>query len=350
MRCVPILLLVTAAALLATVAGAHEVRPAYLQLHQVDAQTYDVVWKVPGRGEMRLGLDVALPSGSVNLTPPRGVFAGEAYTQRWRFTRAGGLAGGTIGIDGLAATVTDVLVRIERVDGTSHVTRLSAAQPAFVVEAEAGRLEVAKTYLVLGIGHILGGIDHLLFVLALLFLVRGWRRVLATVTAFTVAHSLTLAAATLGYVHVPQKPVEAVIALSIVFVAAEILRLYRHADTHTTNDVNASAPSVSVRWPWIVAFTFGLLHGFGFAGALAEVGLPQNAIPVALLFFNVGVEIGQLVFIGAIFALVASTRWAVRRARPQALDRAPMGLLRLVPPYAIGAIAMFWVIQRAAAF
>lgn len=341
MKCLVILLLGAASWLLAIDARAHEVRPAYLQLHQVDAETYDVVWKVPGRGEMRLGLDVALPSGSVDLTPPRGVFAGEAYTQRWRFTRAGGLAGGTIGIDGLAATVTDVLVRIERLDGTTQVTRLSSAQPAFVVEAEAGRLGVAKTYLVLGIWHILGGVDHLLFVLALLFLVRGWRRVLATVTAFTLAHSLTLAAATLGYVHVPQKPVEAVIALSIVFVAAEILRLPK---------TDASALSVSLRWPWIVAFTFGLLHGFGFAGALAEVGLPQNAIPVALLFFNVGVEIGQLLFIGAVFALVASTRWAVRRARLPALDRAPMGLLRLAPPYAIGAIAMFWVIQRVAAF
>jgi hydrogenase/urease accessory protein HupE len=360
MTCVRALLLVAAAWLLATGASAHEVRPAYLQLHQIDAETYDVVWKVPGRGEMRLGLDVDLPPGSVDVTPPRGVFAGEAYTERWRFTRAGGLAGATIGIDGLAATVTDVLVRIERLDGTTQVTRLSAAQPTFVVEAEPGRLEVAKTYLALGIGHILGGIDHLLFVLALLFLVRGWRRVLATVTAFTVAHSLTLAAATLGWVHVPQKPVEAVIALSIVFVAAEILRLRRYQNTRTplgrlspigsATDADTSIPSVSVRWPWIVAFTFGLLHGFGFAGALAEVGLPQNAIPVALLFFNVGVEIGQLLFIGAVFALVASTRWIVRSGRLPALDRTPVQVLRLVPPYAIGAIAMFWVIQRIAAF
>ena len=341
MRCAAILLLTAAAALLSTITRAHEVRPAYLQLQQVDAETYDVVWKVPGRGEMRLDLDVDLPAGSVNVSPPRGVFAGEAYTQRWRFARHGGLAGGTIGIDGLAATVTDVLVRIERLDGTTEVTRLTAARPAFVVEAEPSRLDVARTYLALGVGHILGGVDHLLFVLALLLLVRGWRRVLATVTAFTVAHSLTLAAATLGYVHVPPKPVEAVIALSIVFVAAEILRL-RNAD--------AAAATVSVRWPWIVAFTFGLLHGFGFAGALAEVGLPQNAIPVALLFFNVGVEIGQLVFIGAVLALVASTRWTVRRLRLRALDRVPMRLLRLAPPYAIGAIAMFWVIQRVAAF
>jgi hypothetical protein len=337
-RCLIVLVVSAAALLLATVARAHEVRPAYLQLHQIDAETYEVVWKVPGRGEMRLGLDVALPSGSVAVSKPRGVFAGEAYTQQWRFTRPGGLADGTIGIDGLAATLTDVLVRIERLDGTTQVTRLSAAQPAFVVEAEPSRLEVAKTYVVLGVGHILGGVDHLLFVLALLFLVRGWRRVLATVTAFTVAHSLTLAAATLGYVHMPQQPVEAVIALSIVFVAAEILR------------ARTPALGVSGRWPWIVAFTFGLLHGFGFAGALAEVGLPQNAIPVALLCFNVGVEIGQLLFIGAVFALIAASRWIVRRANLQLVELVPMRALRLVPPYAIGAIAMFWVIQRVAAF
>jgi hydrogenase/urease accessory protein HupE len=333
--------------LMGSSAGAHEVRPAYLQLHQVDAETYDVVWKVPGRGDMRLGLDVALPAASVNLAPPRGVFAGEAYTQRWRFRRAGGLAGDTIGIDGLAATVTDVLVRIERLDGTTQVTRLSAAQPSFVVEAAPSRAEVAKTYLVLGIGHILGGVDHLLFVLGLLLLVRGWRRVLATVTAFTIAHSLTLAAATLGFVHVPQKPVEAVIALSIVFVAAEILRL-RKRDMAARNATVAST-DVSARWPWIVAFAFGLLHGFGFAGALSEVGLPQAAIPVALLFFNVGVEVGQLLFIGAVFLFVAATRWIVRRSRVETGGRT-LALLRFVPPYAIGGIAMFWVIQRVAAF
>jgi hydrogenase/urease accessory protein HupE len=341
------LLLLAAAWLLAAPASAHEVRPAYLQLHEIDAETYDVVWKVPGRGEMRLGLDVALPAGSVNVSPPRGVFAGEAYTQRWRFTRAGGLAGGTIGIEGLAATVTDVLVRIEHLDGTTDVTRLSAARPTFVVEAAPGGVEVARTYLVLGVRHILGGIDHLLFVLALLLLVRGWRRVVATVTAFTLAHSLTLAAATLGYVHVPQRPVEAVIALSIVFVAAEIVRLRRREVAAT---VEPAPPRVSVRWPWIVAFTFGLLHGFGFAGALSEVGLPQNAIPVALLFFNVGVETGQLIFIAAVFVVVASTRRLARRLRAPSLERSPMRLLRLAPPYAIGAVAMFWVLQRIAAF
>ena len=189
--------------------------------------------------------------------------------------------------------------------------------------------EVAWSYLVLGVEHILGGIDHLLFVLALLLIVRGGKRIFATITAFTVAHSITLVAATLGWVHVPGPPVEAMIALSIVFVAAEIVHGLR------------GKPGLTARAPWVVAFTFGLLHGFGFAGALAEVGLPQKAIPVALFTFNVGVELGQLIFV--VFAV------AVRAA----LARLPVPRPRWMPyvaPYAIGAIAMFWVIERVGAF
>ena len=179
--------------------------------------------------------------------------------------------------------------------------------------------------MVLGIEHIWGGVDHLLFVLALLLIVKGLRRVILTITAFTVAHSITLAAATLGYVHVPGAPVEAAIALSIVFVAAEIVHGLQ------------GRPGLTARAPWIVAFTFGLLHGFGFAGALAEVGLPQHAIPVALLFFNVGVELGQLLFVGAV-ALVVRALGEARMTWPRWSEA--------VPAYAIGTVAMFWVIQR----
>jgi HupE/UreJ protein len=333
---------------------AHEVRPAYLQLHQTGAENYDVVWKVPGRGDMRLGLDVVLPAGSVDASPPRGVFAGEAFTERWSFTRSGGIAGSTIRIAGLTTTLTDVLVRLERLDGTTQVTRLNAARPSFVVEDVAGRGDIAKTYLLLGIEHILGGVDHLLFVLGLLLLVRGWRRVLATVTAFTVAHSLTLAAATLGFVHVPQRPVEAVIALSIVFVAVEIARLRQRAQVADASRFSgrpfSTDASVGARWPWIVAFAFGLLHGLGFAGALSEVGLPQQAIPVALLFFNVGVEMGQLVFIGAVFALVVCASKAVSASRLRVPVARSAEWIRALPPYAMGGVAMFWVIERIAAF
>jgi len=315
----------------ASPAGAHEVRPAYLELRQADDEIYDVLWKVPSRGDLRLGLYVRLAADVQELTPPRGEFVGDAYVERWRVRRHGGLAGTSIGIDGLESTMTDVLVRVENRDGTTQVTRLFPSAPSFVVQAAPTATEVAATYVRLGTEHILLGVDHLLFVLALLFLVRGWRRVLGTITAFTVAHTITLAAATLGYVHVPTKPVEASIALSIVFVAAEIVHGRQRR------------PGITQRWPWIVAFTFGLLHGLGFAGALSEVGLPPGAIPLALFCFNVGVEIGQLLFVAA--ASVALFAW--RRAEAEtAVDN----LVELAVAYGIGGIAAFWVIERTVAF
>jgi len=315
-------------------AYAHEVRPAYLELRQTASETYSALWKVPGLGDnLRLGIYVELPAGCTNLSEPRASMANNAYSERWSLKCAGGLTGGTINIAGLAATATDVLVRLERLDGTTQVTRLTPSAPSFVVEAAPRALQVARTYLVLGVEHILGGIDHLLFVLALLILVKGTRRLIATVTAFTVAHSLTLAGATLGFVHVPGPPVEAAIALSIVFVAAEII----HA--------RQGRAGLTERFPWVVAFTFGLLHGFGFASALNEVGLPQAAIPVALLFFNVGVEIGQLLFIASVFAVIALARRFARRTGTSQ----PAWAWR-VPPYAIGSMAAFWIIQRVAAF
>jgi len=313
---------------------AHEMRPAYLELRQTGTETYDVLWKVPGNGEnLRLGLYVELPANTTNITEPRASMVNNAYSQRWSVKRPGGLTGGTINIAGLSSTMTDVLVRIERLDGTTQVTRLMPSSTSFIVEAVPQSTQVAVTYLKLGIEHILSGIDHLLFVLALLILVKGTRRLISTVTAFTVAHSLTLAGATLGFVHVPGKPVEAAIALSIVFVAAEII--------HSRQ----GRAGLTERFPWIVAFTFGLLHGFGFASALSEVGLPQTDIPIALLFFNVGVEAGQLLFIASVFATIALARRVSRQLElPQ-----PAWVWR-VPPYAIGSMAMFWLIQRIATF
>jgi hydrogenase/urease accessory protein HupE len=323
--------------LLATFAGgvlAHEVRPAYLELRQTGSETYDALWKVPGLGDnLRLGLYVDLPAACANVSEPRASMVNNAYSERWTAKCAGGLTGGTIHIAGLAATTTDVLVRLERLDGTTQVTRITPSAPSFVIEAAPRALEVARTYLVLGVEHILGGIDHLLFVLALLILVKGTCRLIATITAFTVAHSLTLAGATLGFVHVPGPPVEAAIALSIVFVAAEIIH-NRQGEAGLTE-----------RFPWIVAFTFGLLHGFGFASALSAVGLPQSAIPVALLFFNVGVEVGQLLFIASVFTVIALARQVTR-----CIAVSQPAWAWHVPPYAIGSVAMFWVIQRIAAF
>ena len=315
-------------------ASAHEVRPAYLELRQTGAETYDALWKVPGLGEeLRLGLYVELPASCTNLTAPRASMINNAFTERWTVKCAGGLAGRTIHVAGLTATTTDVLVHLERLDGSVQVTRLTPSAPSFTVEGAPRAIQVAATYLKLGVEHILLGVDHLLFVLALLILVKGTRRLITTITAFTLAHSLTLAGATLGLVHVPGPPVEAAIALSIVFAAVEIMRSRQ------------GKSGLAARLPWVIAFSFGLLHGFGFAGALSAIGLPQSAIPIALLFFNVGVEIGQLLFIASVLAAIAFAKQVTLSLEvPQ-----PAWVWR-VPPYAIGAVAMFWVIQRIAGF
>ena len=316
-------------ALFAPDAMAHEVRPAYLELRQTGPDAYDALWKVPARNDMRLGLYVDLPGTCATVTEPRASMVEGAYSERWSVNCAGGLTGGTIHIAGLSSTMTDALVRVERVDGTTQIARLTPSAASFVVEAAPRALEVSRTYAAMGVEHILTGIDHLLFVLALLIITRGGWKMVKTVTAFTVSHSLTLSAAALGYVHVPQRPVEAVIALSIVFVAAEIVRMHRGVD------------SITARAPWLVAFTFGLMHGLGFAGALSEAGLPAAHIPTALLCFSIGVESGHLLFVGAVLSVMA----LMHRVR----IRAP-AWAELVPAYAIGAVAMFWVIQRTASF
>jgi len=315
-------------------AMADEFRPAYLQLRQIDGTRYDVLWKVPALDEATtLRVVPMFPEGARSSTPVHSAYAAGTAVLRWRVEIDGGLTGKAIQFSNLSSAGIDVLVRVERADGTVQLARVLPLDARFVVTATPGAFEVAQTYAVLGIEHILTGFDHLLFVLALVILVKGVRRLVVTVTAFTVAHSLTLVAATLGWVHVPGPPVEATIALSIVFVAAEIVRGRRGME------------SLTERFPWVIAFVFGLLHGFGFASALSEVGLPQTAIPVALLLFNVGVEVGQLVFVGFVFATMAFARSVVRHfAAPQ-----PTWAWRL-PPYAIGGVAAFWAIQRIAAF
>jgi hydrogenase/urease accessory protein HupE len=315
---------------------AHEVRPAYLELRQTGQETYDALWKVPGQGDLRLGLYVELPASCTNVTEPNRSMANNAYTERWTAKCPGGLSGGTIHIAGLSVTNTDVLVRLDRLDGSSEVTRLTPSSPAFVVATAASAVGVARTYIVLGIEHILTGVDHLLFVLALIIITRGGWKLVKTVTAFTVSHSVTLTLATLGYVHIPQRPVEAVIALSIVFVAAEILR-GRHGYVGLT-----------ARAPWVVALTFGLMHGLGFASGLKDAGLPEAHIPTALSFFSLGVETGHFLFIGFVLSLVALVLWAASRLT--SLNQQRLAILEVLPAYAIGSVAMFWVIQRIAAF
>jgi hypothetical protein len=330
MRCSLLLFVLVLIAGWPGTAPAHEVRPAYLQLHQTGADTYDVLWKVPALGDvMRLSLYVQLPQTCLNLKQPHGIFADNAYTEQWSVICRGGLAGSTVRIEGLTATLTDVLVRIERLDGSSQVARITSSSPAFVVEAMPRRFEVARTYLVLGIQHILTGIDHLLFVSGLLLLVSGTRRLFLTVSAFTLSHTVTLTLATLGFVHVPPAPVEAVIALSILFVAYEVLR------KHT------NPSGLAQRKPWLVAFSFGLLHGLGFAGGLSAAGLPAGHIPLALGLFSAGVEVGHFSFVGLALVIIAALR--------SRISRLPSWSWRIAP-YVIGGCASFWLIYRVAGF
>jgi hydrogenase/urease accessory protein HupE len=310
-------------------AVAHEIRPAYLELSEVAPSEFDVLFKTPMRGDARLVLDVRF-SGPVQITMPvNSRMTGNAMVQTWRLLTTEPLRGQEVRIDGLASTMTDALVRVRFVDGEEWVERLTPSTPKATIPTHQSRWAVASTYLTLGVEHIILGVDHLLFVLALILIAPNTRQLVLAITAFTVAHSITLAAATLGFVNVSSPPVEAVIALSIAFVAAEILR------------AREGKAGIAARAPWVVAFAFGLLHGFGFAGALSEVGLPAGNIPVALLFFNVGVEIGQLLFVALVLALAALIRFA-RRPLPH--------WATVAPPYLIGSLAMFWVIERVSVF
>ena len=320
-------------------ATAHEVRPGYLELREIEAGAYDVLWKVPARGDLRLGLYVRLPDPCTG-SEPFARMSGGAYVERWQARCDPGIFGSEISIDGLSATRTDVLARVMRTDGSVQTVRLTPDSPSFVAEASPGWMQVAIAYLGLGVEHILLGIDHLLFVLALMFLVSDWRRLLWTITAFTIAHSLTLGAATLGWIHVPQAPVEAVIALSIMFVALEIL--------HARN----GRAGIALTKPWLVALVFGLLHGLGFAGALSEIGVPETAIPLALLFFNIGVEVGQILFVAAVLALLALlARLGFPRRDGKAGDVwQAAASLALPVAYGVGSMAAFWVIERTAGF
>jgi hydrogenase/urease accessory protein HupE len=312
---------------------AHEVHPAYLDLRQIGPEAYDVLWKVPGdQGDaLRLALAVEFPDGTINITAPHGSFVNHAFIERWSVKRGGGLSGATVRVEGLDATATDVLARVQRLDGNVQLARLGPTAPSFVIEEAPGKLGLAAVYVRLGIEHILTGYDHLLFLLALMLIVRDRRLLVITVTAFTVAHSITLALSTLGVVHVPGRPVEATIALSILLLAAEIFRIRR------------GRPSLTARLPWAIAFIFGLLHGFGFASALVETGLPQGAIALALFMFNVGLELAQVGFIVVVLGMLALMR---RISLPAIVLRRALP----VATYGIGAVSAFWLIDRVMAF
>jgi len=311
-----------------SLAKAHEIRPAYLQIIQVSETSYEVFWKVPSMGDAVPRIQPIFPkSFSVeNLKSPNQIPGSVIYYYSINSTEP--LRGQVLSIKGLNKTLIDVLVTISYMNGEKATFMLQADKDAQIIPGQTSSFDVTKTYSILGIEHILLGIDHLLFVLALILITQGKWKIIKTITAFTVAHSITLSLAALGYVNFPSAPVEAVIALSIVFLAVEL-----------GNNLNGKRTLTS-RKPWIVAFSFGLLHGFGFAGALAAIGLPQQDIPLALAFFNIGVEIGQLIFVvavlGAIKLLSIYKEWPAYSKK--------------IPAYAIGSIAAFWMIQRVIAF
>ena len=313
--------------LASTSAAAHELQPGFLELRESSPGRYDVLWKLPSLGstDVRMPIVPVFPQTCRPLDDARADRAGSA----WIFTSSlqceGGLAGQTVGIEGLEAFTTDVLVRLQHADGRVETHVLKPVQPSVTLRRAGDAQRGASVYLNLGIEHILLGVDHLLFVLGLLLIVRDRWMLVKTVTAFTVAHSITLAVATFGVASVAPAPLNAAIALSILFLGPEIVRTWR------------GETSFTIRHPWVVAFAFGLLHGFGFASGLAALGLPKGEIPLALLLFNAGVEVGQLAFVVVVLLLERAFRllhihWPAFAAR--------------LPGYVVGTLGAFWTIQR----
>lgn len=310
--------------LVASPAAADELRPGYLELTEKAPNIWTMVWKAPLRGGLATQAVPALPSSCKLSVPRRELLNGSVVaTSDVRCTKS--LAGQRIGLRGLDATFSDALVRVAFLGRPVQIARITPDTPMIEVAARPVTAQVAKTYFVLGVGHILAGYDHLLFVISLVLLIVGGWQVAKTVTAFTVAHSITLIATSLHLISVPRQPVEICIALSIMFLAVEIIKS------------KPGEQRLSERQPWAVAFAFGLLHGFGFAGALAEIGLPEGEVPMALLTFNLGVEVGQLCIVGAGLAFLA----AMRRFLPENLRT-----VRIALSYGIGSIAAFWFIER----
>jgi len=312
--------------LAASAASAHETRPAYLEIQETTPGHFSVLWRTPLMAGMRLPVVLKLPDNVRDLREPSVQELSDSLVER-RWVDAGpdGLSGRRIEFSGLQMTITDVLVRLEMLDGRKWTTIAHPSQPWIEIAASQTWAGVSATYIVQGIRHILFGADHMLFVLGLLLIVKDRWMLFKTVTAFTVAHSITLAIATLGYAEVPVLPLNAAIALSILFLGPEIVRSWR------------GETSFTIQHPWAVAFAFGLLHGFGFASALTSAGLPRQELPLALISFNVGVELGQLGFIALIVALERSFRiLEVRWPR----------WAQLLPGYTVGSLGAFWTVQR----
>jgi len=307
-------------------ASCHESQPGTLELRQVAQDRYEVIWRAPIYYGRPHPARLELPGSWKTVVEPTERLLADSQVFRSVVTVGDkGVEGSIIRFPGLEGTITDVFVRMNRLDGTTLTAVVRPTKPYAQLRGERTWYTTAGEYIGLGFHHIMQGIDHLLFVLGLLLIVKGRMMLLRTITAFTVAHSITLAIATLGYARAPLPPLNAAIALSILFLGPEIVRTWR------------GETSLTIRSPWIVAFLFGLLHGFGFASGLSTTGMPKAELPLALLFFNVGVELGQLVFVFTALALVRSfkvlevrwPRWA-----------------EALPGYAVGSLGAYWTIQR----
>lgn len=309
---------------------AHELQPGSLKVRQLTQDQYEVIWRAPIYYRKAHPAKLQFPDQWKIVSKPTVKHLPDSALHR-HLVRVpdGRITGGVIRFIGLESTITDVFVRFIWLDGSETTAIARPSQPWVDIVGKRSSWQVAGDFTVLGVDHILSGFDHLTFVLALLLIVSGAKRLLITVTSFTLAHSITLAAATLGVMWVPGPPVEATIALSILFLASELVK------------VNRGLPSLTAQYPWIVAFVFGLLHGFGFAGALNDVGLPQHEVPLALLTFNIGVELGQLLFIAAVMTLLIVIR-KLRIEWPRWMQQ--------MPAYGIGSIAAFWFIERITGF
>lgn len=316
------ILIVMLSCLAAATASAHELRSGYLEVVQTEEAGFDIVWKAPILAGVTLDVEPVFPRDcKVDAVAAQTNAAGDVLTVK-RAACAQPLVGRPLTFSGLAQTDGEVLIRIESLNGSVLSRRVTADDPA-VDWGRGAKGSLFSTYFVLGVEHILIGIDHLLFLACLVLLIRRMQKLVAAITFFTIAHSLTLAATTFGWIGLSIAPVEATIALSIVFLASEILRARTDEQTMTQ------------KYPWLVTFTFGLLHGLGFASVLSEIGLPGDAVPFALLAFNLGVEAGQLLFVGVtLLAVMAMQR--LRFFQPA----------RLVATYCIGSMATFWVIER----
>jgi hydrogenase/urease accessory protein HupE len=308
-----------------SLAIAHEVRPGFLELRETGQNTYSFLWKKPSGGEVEIYIAPIIPEECRLTTPGKQQVTPGSVIVRGTLHCKDGIEGKTLAIDGLSSTITDVIVRVHHADGRLESHLLKPINPSVTLGAKTSGWQWSRSYLRLGIEHILLGVDHLLFVLGLLLIVADRWMLLKTISSFTVAHSITLAIATLGYASAPVPPLNAAIALSILFLGPEIVRCWR------------GQTSFTIRHPWVVAFAFGLIHGFGFASGLTSMGLPQAEIPLALLLFNVGVEVGQIFFVGLFVMLerafrILEIQWPI--------------LIKALPGYAVGSLGAFWTIQR----